>query len=142
MRKGSDSGAFVRERWPKLARALLRISIGYLLVIWGVDKLVNPAHGLAVSDGFYFGWFSRPGLMTAFGVVQILLGVLVIAGIWNRYTYPAVVVITGTTLIGVWRSIVDPWGWYLAGAEVLFYPSLIIFAAALVLLAEARGERS
>jgi len=30
------------------ARAMLRASIGYLLVIWGLDKVVNPAHGLAV----------------------------------------------------------------------------------------------
>jgi len=30
------------------ARVMLRASIGYLLVIWGLDKVVNPAHGLAV----------------------------------------------------------------------------------------------
>jgi hypothetical protein len=78
--------------------------------------------------------------MTAFGAVEILLGLLVIAGIRNRYTYPVVAGITGATLLGVWRSILDPWGWYLSGAEVLFYPSLIIFAAALVLLAEGREE--
>lgn len=136
----SDTDTLAGRRWPKLARALLRASIGYLLVIWGADKLVNPAHGLAVSDGFYFGWFSRPWLMTAFGVVQVLLGLAVMAGIWKRYAYPATAAITGTTLVGVWRSIVDPWGWYLTGSEVLFYPSIIIFAAVLVLLAEARGE--
>jgi uncharacterized membrane protein YphA (DoxX/SURF4 family) len=134
------TGIQAKPRWPKLARGLLRVSIGYLLVIWGVDKLVNPAHGLAVSDRFYFGWFSRSWLMTAFGAVEILLGLLVIAGIRNRYTYPVVAGITGATLLGVWRSILDPWGWYLSGAEVLFYPSLIIFAAALVLLAEGREE--
>ncbi len=47
------------------ARAMLRVSIGYLLVIWGVDKLVNPAHGLAVSDRFYLGVFTFPGLNVA-----------------------------------------------------------------------------
>ncbi|MCA1583474.1 MAG: hypothetical protein LC791_01420 [Acidobacteria bacterium] len=117
-------------------RVLLRLSIGYLLVIWGVDKLVNPAHGLAVSSRFYFGWFSVPWLMTLFGVVQVVLGALVMAGAWRRYTYPVVAVITGMTLLGVWRSIVDPWGWYLTGSNALFYPSLIIFAAVLLLLAE------
>ena len=122
----------------RLARGLLRFSIGYLLVIWGADKLVNPAHGLAVSSRFYFGWFSLPWLLSAFGVAQIVRGLLVIVGVWRRYTYPAVGAITGMTLIGVWRSIVDPWGWYLTGANALFYPSLIIFAAALVLLAEER----
>jgi hypothetical protein len=68
------------RRWPKLASAFLRISIGYLLVIWGADKLVNPAHGLAVSDHFYFGLFSMRGLMPVFGVVEILIGFLAIFG--------------------------------------------------------------
>lgn len=31
-----------------LPRRLLRVSLGYLMTIWGVDKLVNPAHGLVV----------------------------------------------------------------------------------------------
>lgn len=108
--------------------------MGYLLVIWGIDKVVDPAHGLAVSARFYFGWFSLPSLMPAFGVLQILLGLLVIAGLWRRYAYPALALVTGTTLVGVWRSILDPWGWYLPGGNALFYPSLIIFASALVLL--------
>lgn len=119
-----------------IPRLLLRVSIGYLLVIWGADKLVNPAHGLAVSGRFYFGLFNAPWLMTVFGVAQMILGALVIAGLRRRYTYPAVAMITGMTLIGVWRSIVDPWGWYLTGGNALFYPSLIIFAAVLLLLAE------
>ncbi|MBA3272201.1 MAG: DoxX family membrane protein [Acidobacteria bacterium] len=121
------------SRFP---RVFLRLSLGYLLVIWGVDKLVNPAHGLAVSSRFYFGLFSLPWLMTAFGVAQVTLGALVMAGLWKRYTYPVVVAITGMTVIGVWRSILDPWGWWLTGSNALFYPSLIIFAAALVLLVE------
>lgn len=122
------------------AHILLRVSIGYLLVIWGVDKLVNPAHGTAVSQHFYFGLFGWPGLMNAFGVAEALLGVLVIVGVWRRYTYPLVAAITGMTLVGVWRSILDPWGWYLSGANALFYPSLIIFAGVLVLLADEWRE--
>jgi len=56
-----------------------------------------------------------------------------LAGAFRRFTYPALLIITGSTLLGVWRSIIDPWGWYLEGSNVLFFPSLIIFAAALVL---------
>ena len=37
------------------------------------------------------------------------------------------------TAIGVWKSIIDPWGWFLDGSNVLFYPSAIIAAAALLL---------
>ena len=101
------------------ARAMLRMSIGYLLVIWGVDKLVNPAHGLDVSDHFYLGVFTFPGLMPVFGIAELILGGLVIVGVWRRYTYPVVVIIAAITAAGVWRSIADPWGWYLQGANAL-----------------------
>jgi putative oxidoreductase len=34
----------------------------------------------------------------------------------------------------VWPSIIDRWDWYLEGANALFFPSLVIFAGALVLM--------
>jgi len=49
--------------------------------------------------------------------------------------YPALLAVTGLTLVGVWRSVVDPWGWYLDGTNALFFPSLIVFAGALVVSA-------
>jgi len=120
----------------RAARTFLRVAIGYLFVIWGADKLVDPAHGIKVSDWLYFGWFSERWIMSGFGVFEVILGLLVMTGFWKRVAYPAIAVITGVTLLGVWRSIVDPWGWYLTGSNALFYPSLIIFAAVLVLLSE------
>lgn len=114
---------------------LLRISIGVLMVLWGIDKLVNVEHGIAVSEGFYGGLFSAPVLLQAFGVLQILLGFGVIVGLRRTLLYPALLVITGVSVLAVWRSIVDPWGWVLEGSNVLFYPSLIIFAGSLVLWA-------
>jgi uncharacterized membrane protein YphA (DoxX/SURF4 family) len=113
----------------------LRVSIGILMVLWGIDKLVNVKHGMQVSEAFYFGMFSMPVLIKAFGVLQILFGVLIILGFARTFLYPALLVITGATVLAVWKSIVDPWGWVLEGSNVLFYPSLIIFAGSLVLWA-------
>ncbi|SDK39457.1 DoxX family membrane protein [Microbulbifer yueqingensis] len=120
---------------------LLRVSLGLLLLIWGVDKLVNVDHAIAVSDRFYLGVISAPLLWKAFGVLQLLLGTAVIAGFYQRYSYPAQAAVNGVTLLGVWRSIVDPWGWYLDGTNVLFYPSLIVFAGCLVLWAFRDEDR-
>lgn len=113
----------------------LRVSLGLLMVIWGLDKLVNVEHGLQVSEGFYFGLFSIPALLQAFGVVQTLAGVLIVAGLARRLVYPLLLAVTGMTALGVWKSIVDPWGWVLEGSSALFYPSLIILAGSLVLWA-------
>ena len=112
---------------------VLRISLGLLMLIWGIDKLVNVEHGLEVSKHFYLDLFSSTTLLQAFGALQIILGLAVVLGWLRRFAYPVLLLITGATLLGVWRSVVDPWAWYLEGGNVLFYPSLIIFAAAWVL---------
>lgn len=113
----------------------LRISIGLLLVIWGLDKFANPEHALAVSDGFYFGLLSQSALLPVYGGIEVALGVAVILGLLRKYVYPATLVLTGVTMLALWRHILDPWGWYLGQTNALFFPSLIIFAAALVLYA-------
>lgn len=120
---------------------LLRISLGFFLVVWGLDKLVDVKHGIGVSDWLYFGLFSNQLLMQAFGVAEIAVGLLIMLGVARRLTYPILLAITGVTLLGVWKSIIDPWGWWLEGAEALFYPSIIIFAASLVLWAFQDEDR-
>lgn len=105
------------------------------MVYWGVDKLINVAHGVGVAEKYYGGMTPAVSVMSGFGVLQALLGVLVIGGVARRVTYPALLLITGTTLLAVWRSIVDPFRLMLQGGNLIFYPSLIIFAAGLVLLA-------
>lgn len=113
----------------------LRVSLGALMIVWGLDKLANPAHGVAVAGRFYFGLFDSASAMPVLGVAQIALGVLVVAGVARRYAYPALAAVTGMTLLGVWRSVVDPWGWVFERTNALFFPSLIIFAGVLVLVA-------
>lgn len=123
------------------ALLLLRISLGLFLVIWGLDKLVNVEHGLTVSEKFYMGAFNSALLLKAFGVVQVAAGIAIVLGVARRIAYPLLLAVTATTLLAVWRSIIDPLGWYLKGGNSIFYPSLIIFAAAIVLWAFRDEDR-
>ncbi len=91
------------------------------MLVWGVDKLANPSHGMAVADGFYFGLFGGRALMPVLGIAQLVLGLLVILGLARRDVYIALAAVTGVTLIGVWRSVLDPWGWYLERTNALFF---------------------
>ena len=118
------------KRWGLF---LLRVTIGWLLVLWGIDKFQDVAHGQAVAEAFYFGIGTQAALLRVFGAVEILLGALVVLGLWRRRAYPLMFAVLLVTAIGVWRSIVDPWGWFLEGANVLFFPSAIIAAGALLL---------
>jgi putative oxidoreductase len=114
---------------------LLRISLGWLLVIWGADKVFNVEHGLAVANKFYFGFLAAESALQVAGVLQILIGVAVVVGFARRWVYPIQVLLNGASLLAVFKSVVDPWGWVFTGTNALFYPSLIIFAASLLLIA-------
>jgi len=117
----------------KIGLLLLRISMGDLMVWWGVDKLFNVEHSVGVSESFYLGVGANALFLNAFGVAQAILGALVIVGKYRRFTYPVMFLITLGTALSVWQSILDPWGWVFEGANVLFYPSLIILGASMTL---------
>ena len=110
----------------------LRVTIGWLNVIWGVDKLTDVEHGQAVAEAFYMGVGTGATFLTAAGVLQILLGLLVVVGLLRRFTWPLVALVNGATLLAVWKSIIDPWGFFLEGGNLVFYSSAVIFAGILV----------
>lgn len=120
------------KRWSLF---LLRVSTGWLLVLWGIDKLVNVEHAIGVAQTFYLGIGATTWFLNAFGAFEILLGLLVVLGAWRRIAYPVALLTLGISGLSVWKSILDPWGWVFEGTNALFYPSLIIFAGALVVWA-------
>ena len=77
------------KRWGLL---LLRVTTGWLLVLWGIDKFQNVAHGQAVADTYYFGIGTQAAVQQIFGGIEILLGALVILGLWRRRAYPVMLV--------------------------------------------------
>lgn len=119
----------------KITLLLLRVSLGWLLVIWGADKVFNVEHGLAVANKFYFGFLATQSAMQIAGVLQILIGLAVVVGLARRWAYPIQVLLNSASLLAVVKSVLDPWGWFFTGSNALFYPSLIIFAASLLLIA-------
>ena len=118
------------KRWGLL---LLRVSTGWLLVMWGLDKFLDVEHGQRVAESFYLGIGAQAIVQNVFGGLEILLGLLVVLGLWRKRAYPVTFVVLLITALAVWKSILDPWGWVLDGSQVLFYPSVIIFAGAMVL---------
>lgn len=80
---------------------LLRVSLGWLLVIWGADKVFNVEHGMAVASKFYFGIFTAESALQAAGVLQMLVGLVVVVGFARRWIYPVPVLLNATSLLAV-----------------------------------------
>ncbi|GAB3486002.1 DoxX family protein [Azotobacter salinestris] len=119
----------------------LRVSLGWLLVIWGADKVFNVEHGMAVANKFYFGFLAAENALRVAGALQILVGLAVVVGFARRWAYPVQVLLNGASLLAVMQSVIDPWNWVFQGSNALFYPSLIIFAGSLLLIAYRDEDR-
>lgn len=126
------------------ALLLLRIGTGLLLVIWGLLRVMTPAVGPGLADRYYSGMFSGQALQVAYGAAEILIGALVVLGLFRRFAYPAQALILVSGMLMIWRYLLDPFGLYLMSREdsqILFFPSLTVAAATLVLLAFGDEDR-
>ncbi len=118
----------------------VRVSVALLVLLWGIDKIVNVEHAIGVSNRFYLGILSAPGLVPILGVVQCAVAILALIGLYRSIVDPIITLINLGSLLGVRASIIDPWGWFIEGTNVLFFPSLTVFAACLLLIAFRSDE--
>ena len=121
-----------------LSLLLLRLGTGLLLSLWALVKIMAPAKSVGVSEKYYGGLLSLDALQLPLGVLQLALGLLVVVGLFRRIVYPAQALVLGLGLLAVGKYILDPFGLYLLtpdSSQLLFFPSLTVFAATLVLIA-------
>lgn len=116
----------------------LRVSTGLLLVIWGLVRVAKPDVGIHVSEKYYAGLGSAHMIQMGWGLALLVIGTLTIAGLWRKIVYPAQAVVLVTGALSIWKYLLDPLGLWLLSREdsqILFFPSLAVAAATLVLLA-------
>ena len=121
-----------------LTLLLLRITTGMLLIIWGLIKISAPEAATRISDKYYSGVISADAIHTPLGIAQVILGVLVILGLFRKIIYPVQALVLVGSALAIWRYLADPLGLYLLTEEtrqVLFFPSSTVAAAALIIVA-------
>ncbi|MBB6520768.1 hypothetical protein [Pseudoteredinibacter isoporae] len=112
-----------------------RVSTGLLLLLWGAIKIGAPDKAKGVSEKYYGGLVSADEIVLLMGIGQIVVGLLVILGLFRKYAYPAQALILGFGLFAIWQYILDPLGMYLAAdPKPLFFPSTTVFFATLIML--------
>ncbi|WP_299730301.1 DoxX family membrane protein [uncultured Tateyamaria sp.] len=124
----------------------LRISLGMLLVWWGLAKIVKPGMGVQVQKKFYFGLFPGDDLQYAFGYVELIIGLLVVFGLFRIYAVLAQLAVTGFSAMTIWSALLDPFALWLpmdkiAGMQHLFYPTVIALCGSAVMIAFRKEDR-
>lgn len=109
----------------RIANALLLLRLGVFIVIlmWTLDKFVNPAHSAGVFENFYglSGW--GPTVFMIIGALELVLLIGFVIGFQKRITYGLVFLIHAVSTISTWKQYLDPFN------NLLFFAAIPMLAA-------------
>jgi len=116
----------VTERW---ALAVLRVSLGVFLLLWGVEKFVIPGVTVQIWGGFY-GVGLAAALVPLVGALESALALAITVGLWRRATYGLGLLLHAVSVAVTWRQLLDPWGLRSGGSpNHLFLAGVPVLAA-------------
>ena len=122
---------------------VLRFGMGLFIAAWGLDKLMATEVGQGIFSGAYSVELAASAVRAA-GIAEIVLGLALAAGFLRFVTAWLVLAINLASTLSVWRQILDPWGAIGLtdgdGVNHLFLASIVIVAASVVLVLNARDD--
>lgn len=104
----------------------LRITVFAVMLMWTLDKILNPEHAGAVFENFYFLPGVGAGALTAIAVVELVIIGLFLVGVAKTWTYGAVLLFHGISTLSSWKM-------YLGFDNLLFFAAWPMLAACLAL---------
>lgn len=113
-----------------LSRSLLALRLGVFVVMlmWTLDKFVNPAHASKVFSKFYGVDWLNHNLSAIVGSVEMLLIIAFVTGLWRRWTYGAVLLLHAFSTFVSYKQYLAPFdhllffaAWPMLGACLALY---------------------
>jgi len=83
----------------------MRITIFIVMLMWTIDKIMRPEHASAVYNKFYGLTGVMGHLMQGFGILELILLIGFVLGLWKSFTYLIVLIlhsISAFSTIGVY----------------------------------------
>ena len=107
------------------------------MLMWTIDKLLNPAHAAVVFEKYY----QIPGLQTgaayAIGAVQLIIVLAFLSGTFKTYSYMIIMLMHAVSTLSTYKQMMDPW----TKGNLLFYTAIPMLAACYALWALRREDR-
>ncbi|MDH3559651.1 MAG: hypothetical protein OEN52_01695 [Gammaproteobacteria bacterium] len=112
-----------------LALLLLRVSIFIVMLVWTLDKFINPGHAAAVYEKFYLLGGLGKEFMYGVGAIELIILAGFISGAWKRITYGTVLALHTISTLASYKQYLAPYD----GANILFFAAWPMLAACITL---------
>jgi hypothetical protein len=107
----------------------LRASVFLVMIMWTVDKFVNPSHAAKIFENFYAISGLGEAAIFAIAAAEIILLLLFLCGIQKKYSYGLVLTLHGASTLSSFGQYLTPF----EGGHLLFFAAWPMLAACLML---------
>jgi putative oxidoreductase len=109
----------------KVANALLllRLSVFVVMLMWTLDKFINPDHSAAVYANFYKIGSLGAEIFMLIGALELLLLLAFVTGFKKTISYGLVLIIHSISTLSTWQQYLDPFN------NLLFFAAIPMLAA-------------
>ncbi len=115
-----------KNRLP-LALLLIRLSVFLVMLMWTLDKFVNPGHAGKVFEKFYYIPGMESTVLSVVAGLELLLLLGFVIGFAKRFTYGAVLLFHTVSTLSSYAQYLDPF------KNLLFFAAWPMLAACFAL---------
>ena len=105
---------------------LLRLGVFIVMFMWTLDKFIAPEHAAKVFEKFYYIGGMGSSVMMGIFIVEMIIILAFVAGLWKRYTYGFVMAVHSISTFSSWKQ-------YTIDMNLLFFAAWPMLAACIAL---------
>lgn len=109
---------------------LLRIGVGIVLVMWTINKFVNPVHAQEIYKGFFFMPALGNAVVLGIGISEAIVVTLFLIGRFKSISYLIVLIMHSASTLAPISIYLDPYG---GPTNLLFFAAWPMLAACIAL---------
>lgn len=97
-----------QEQQLQISLALIRLTTGIFFLVWSLEKLIHPEKIQKVFTKFYMIDIS-PTVSYGIGIVQTLLVLAFMAGLFRLWTYGAILGMHAVSTLSTYKELLNPY---------------------------------
>lgn len=106
---------------------LLRIGVFVVMLMWTLDKFINPEHSAAIFANFYGITGLGASMVMILATLELLILLAFLAGLFKRFSYGAVLLFHAVSTLSSFKQYLEPWD------NLLFFAAWPMLAACIAL---------
>ena len=92
----------------RLSLAIVRITTALFFLIWSIEKIIAPQIAQGVFEKFY-GLEITPTVSTIIGVIQTLIVLGLLAGLFKTFTYGMLLGMHTVSVLSTYQQLINPY---------------------------------